>query len=106
MSESKKPQKDGRQPSPVDRQMPVTAIIIIIISTTAIILLGTFYVPDTELSILQIASDSTLLDKGWQTTAQGLDPACPVFVNKLYEHTAVAVYLHTIHGAFHHVVRV
>ena len=106
MSESKKPQKDGRQPSPVDRQMPVTAIIIITISTTAIILLGLFYVPDTELSILQIASDSTLLDKGWQTTAQGLDPACPVFVNQLYEHTAVAFYLHTIHGAFHHVVRV
>ena len=80
MSESKKPQEDGRVPSPVDRQMPVTAIIIITISTTAIILLGLFYVPDTELSILQIASDSTLLDKGWQTTAQGLDPACPVFV--------------------------
>lgn len=106
MSESKKPQEDGRLPSPVDRQMPVTAIIIITISTTAIILLGLFYVPDTELSILQIASDSTLLDKGWQTTAQGLDPACPVFVNKFYEHRAVAFYLHMIHGAFHHVVRI
>lgn len=82
MSESKKPQDSGERPSPVNWQMPII-ITVIISSIITIILLGTFYVPDIGLSILQIASDSILLTKGWQTAAQRPNTACPCFLNKL-----------------------
>lgn len=77
MSESKKSQDDGRWPSPVESQMPIIIITIISIITTN--LLGTFSVPDIELSILQIASDSILLTKGSQNAAQRPSTVCPCF---------------------------
>lgn len=66
------------------------------ISVRASTLLGIFQIPDLEPSILQIAADSMTLNKAWQTTAQGPNPVCPVFVNKFYENTAMAFYWHRV----------
>ena len=62
--------------------MPII-IIITIIPIITIILLGTFCVPDIELSILQRVSDSILLTKGWQKAPQRPIQSDLVFVSKL-----------------------